>query len=802
MKNVVFFVFILGTIKLAYANEYLIASISKDNNDYRKFNNIMLIGGENNSDQIDLLKPKKIEFGLIVVGSRVKPTKINSLSSYYGLRSSDKEVIYNYLLSVGVESSMASYTSDKIDNGIVHDLECLGERDTCIINNVTTPRFVVDYYNSTLRVFIPPKNFKQEKKQREFLSKEKLHNQLVSNLYVNYDHSYDDSYFIQTKNYLGLGDGYVIGRTNNNQSDNSIEQLEYIYNHNEYSYFAGKSKNSEVYSDIFDGSPLIDKDFFGLGFARTNNLYMSSSSERSLFFFSPTSGIMEVRRGEDIVYQSYINSGRNIIPYTLLPQGSYSVNISVKNGDVTTLSQDDFVFNVNTNIVKQFSPYLRAGELSLGEKKFFAFESGAILPLSNTFSVSANSNIVDNEAFFTSSLSYKNQDLFTSLSYSFGSEQMKTKLNINYKSLSFQLSKQENAIKDNLSFNSIDSLLSNYDNIAASLTAYRRVNDALYLSASALYNKYERYENHNYSYNLDVNYTIFNDTTINVGFTSSTSNQQLTLGINIPITTNERYSQSISNNSTYSSEKLFNNTTSFQHNHKFSSQDSLSFRGTGNYNNDGIKNENDHYGGMSVVYTKNNKFINSSIRLSKVDARESYGANLTTTQIINKHGIFYTRDQGLSSSIYINSPDVRKVKIGEAKLRLNDTHNRPIILSDGKIIHQPGYSFGVFNFTQNAEGIHVKNNAQYENRKISFIPGKYETINFSAVTSGQLLVISQSDSDDTRCVGSACLEKTKIQDGVYQFSLKSDSNVLIINKNSICWSGNLAKSTTKAIICE
>ncbi|MGL4372628.1 MAG: hypothetical protein ACRCS6_02520, partial [Turicibacter sp.] len=245
---------------------------------------------------------KKIKFTVVGTESEYPPVVVNAKVSYYSVIVEERESVYNYLLKIGVNKKYTQEIINVISAGAVHDKDCEGERSTCIVMN-NTLKFVNDYYGDNLRVFLPSNYLSIDKSEPTFIDPNASANQLVSNIYANYDGntSAQDNFFLTADNYLGLGFGYVNLNGILSSNSSSLNSFEYVSDFDKYTLSLGFTGQDNGFYPAKGNSVFLDDDFVGVTFGKTNNLLVNDVGSRSLSFFSPSSGTVEIYRNNEIV---------------------------------------------------------------------------------------------------------------------------------------------------------------------------------------------------------------------------------------------------------------------------------------------------------------------------------------------------------------------------------------------------------------------------------------------------------------------------------------------------------------------
>ncbi|MGL5267434.1 MAG: TcfC E-set like domain-containing protein [Plesiomonas shigelloides] len=754
---------------------------------------------------------KKIQFAVVGTEDEYPPVEVNAKVSYYSVIIDDKKIVSDYLFKVGVSKKYIQDILDAISTGAIHDNECEGERSSCIVINDKL-RFVNDYYGGVLRVFLPSEYVSQNKSESVFINPNSGSNQLVSNIYANYDGntSAQDGFFLTANNYLGLGVGYVNLNGMLSSSSSKLNSFEYIADFDKYTLSLGFSGQDSGFYPARQNSLFLDSDFVGLTLGKTNNLLVNDVGSKSLSFFSPSSGAVEIFRNNKIVYQGYIGSGYQSIPYSSFPLGNYDVDIVVKNNGNVVFNGRNFVSNVNSAANNEFMPYFRAGVLKLnnwqgGYEELGLFEIGASYPLFSGLSAVANGYFVDEKVFYTAGFDYHGDQLRSNIKYTKGDNFSQSRLNIGYRYLSFQLTENSydgKSVKDvekldNFSGDYNYSNVDPYSRLQASLSANIPVTNNYSIYGNAFYSKDRNDELSAYSYSIGGTYRSNKNLSVSVDYTIQDSDNKIGLNFVIPLWDDLSYSSSLS----LSRDKQINNYL----NYNKSITDTVSAAVMVGYNyNQGRSGGSAGDASVSGSLHQYNDYYSGSVRAGWNTYNTNYGFTLNTTQLVNREGVFYTSQGNVKSSLLIKNKGLTGGAIGDVQLfdkgqqsyRQHEIGNETMIYFDGYKQQRIKYQF-------NEDGQFVLDQSFKDKNIMDFSPGRVNVIDVDVVDASQLLVITPKLSvNDLRCDGTGCLSVQEIQQGVFKVLLKPKVDASVYVGNSLCWSGMLEKDKNAVELCE
>ncbi len=812
MRNLFFFIFSFAICDAVYSSD--ISGVPLENGYDIAFNNMKALNNIATRKLNGMLSysVKKIKFTVVGTESEYPPIDVNAKVSYYSVIVEDRQLVFNYLLSIGVNKKYIQEIIDVISTGAIHNKDCEGERSTCIVMNDTL-KFVNDYYGGNLRVFLPSNYLSIEKSEPAFIDPNASANQLVSNIYANYDGntSAQDNFFLTADNYLGLGVGYV--NLNGILSSNSefLNSLEYISDFNKYTFSLGFTGQDNGFYPAKGNSVFLDDDFVGVTFGKTNNLLVNDGSSRSLSFFSPSSGTVEIYRNNGIIYQGYIGSGYQSIPYTSLPLGNYDVDITVKNNGNIVFNGKGLVSNFNRTTNYEFMPYFRAGMLRLrnGTPADYVnkglFEIGASYPLVGGLNAVVNGYFVDSNAFYTIGFDYQGERLYSNIKYTKSDGFYQAKLSIGYSYFNFQLTDGSYNVKSVSEFKNINEFISfrnhdyyipSYSRLQASLSTNIPVTNNYSIYGNGFYFKDRQDKLSSYSYSLGGSYRSSKNINISMDYTIQNKDNKIGVNVIIPLWDELSYSSSLS----LSKNKQINNFLNYSK--RLSDTTSVSLMAGYNYNKD-RDGTSDSYSSISGTLSQYNDYYSASVRAGKNNYNANYGFTFSSTPIFNSEGVYFTSKNNVKSSILIKNKEKTGDSIGDIQLfdKGQKKYNQYSI-DDETMIYLDGYKQQRIKYQFNADGYFFVDASFNNNSVIDLSPGRVKIIDIDVVKSSQVLVITPKlNVDNISCDGNGCLSVEEIQKGIFKVIVKPDVNTKVYVGGELCWSGVLVQEKNAVALC-
>lgn len=813
MRNLFIFMFSFTICGTAYSSD--IAGDSQANSYNIAFNKMKALNATASNKLNGMLSynEKKIKFTIVGTESEYPPIEVNAKVSYYSVIVEDRGLVYDYLLNIGVNKKYIQEIIDVISAGAIHNKDCEGERSTCIVMN-NTLKFVNDYYGDDLRVFLPSNYLSIDKSEPTFIDPNASANQLVSNIYANYDGntSAQDNFFLTADNYLGLGFGYVNLNGILSSNSSSLNSFEYVSDFDKYTFSLGFTGQDNGFYPAKGNSVFLDDDFVGVTFGKTNNLLVNDVGSRSLSFFSPSSGTVEIYRNNEIVYQGYIGAGYQSIPYISLPLGNYDVDITVKNNGNVVFNGRGLVSNFNRTKNNEFMPYFRAGMLRLRNgapddyKDKGLFEIGASYPLVGGLNAVANGYFVDSEVFYTIGFDYQGERLYSNIKYTKGDDFSQAKLNIGYSYFSFQLTDDSynvnsvselGSIKEFIADRNYDYYTYPYSRLQASLSVNIPITNDYSIYGNGFYSKDRQSILSNYSYSLGGTYRSSKNVSVSMDYTIQDRDNKIGVNVIIPLWDDLSYSSSLS----LSQERQINNYLNY--NKRFSDTTSASLMVGYNHNKE-RGGKSDSYSSISGALSQYNDYYSGSVRAGKNNNNANYGFTFSTTQLINNEGVYFTSKNNVKSSILIKNKEKVSDSIGDIQLfdKGQQKYNQYSI-DDETMIYLDGYKQQRIKYQFDGDSYFVVDASFRNDNVIDLSPGRVKVIDVDVVKSNNVLVITPKlNLDSIRCDGYGCLSVEEIQKGVFKVIVKPNVNNKVYVGDELCWSGVLAPDKNAVALCE
>lgn len=789
--------------KLALVNQHLVALYQE--NYLSGIDIVQINDGSNILDQLKL-KPMEMYFSVMGADKMAQPALLKTNAGYYEFRVNEPEKLKAYLTKIRVKPEYIKKIIDEVASGVKHDSSCTGSRSACLLSASENPRYVIDYYENNIRVFLPSNYFQTVGLENStYIMRDRLENQLVTSLYANYNHMdnkgvADDSYFLRTQNYLGLGNGYLNVNATANKVDNEINNFEYINDFGRHTFYAGYVSEPIDHSVLEQNSFFAGKKFLGVGIAKTDNLMLSDERDRVVSFYSPASGIMEILRDGAVIFQGFAQPGMNDVPLSLLPKGIYNIEIRLKNGDAILATDRRNVVNLQTNN-SMFSYYFRYGDLLTNDVDLSLAESGVNIPFSSYgVNLDLSTYLLDErDPYFSVGVSYRKSDDFTiNFKDVYVEDAVKRSLNLVYKSSSIQLTESVGFSK--IADKNISYVVGDRDYKRVGLNLNFPLGNQLMGYGSAYYTLDSETNTTSTDYRVGLSMSTRNGIYAGLDYSFGNINESIFLNLNIPFGSKAN----VNNFTQYNKDKEIDSRALLSYNDNLTDSTRYGLNASVPVINQSGASVDPRVGASLTNYTDK---YNATLHGSFSEPFKEIGATLSTTQLINSSGVFYTSREGVKSALVVEN-DQRDNKVdpnylGKLTLRdystgINSYHN----LMDMTPVYFTDYGRQYVKFDVNEDFKSFRGSDLGNNQMVDLFPGKLRKVNIKVVEVSELVVITpQNDEKNILCLGDGCVSTSKIEKGVIKFQVKSGKNFKVKSGRRDCWDGVLNPSTKKAIIC-
>ncbi|EUD07292.1 TcfC E-set like domain-containing protein [Providencia alcalifaciens] len=764
---------------------------------------VTFASGENlpSSRYANIVIPSEKNVKLIFEG--VSEQIISADMAIDSVKFKDINKLENFFAESGInEKHIKKIINQNNKFGFIHSSKCKGARSECIINSEAID-FVIDYYNSTIRIFISPELLKKSIGEKKILQPNGqlgVVNNISAYYYNQIKGNTSPSYYIRDQGNAGIRSGFIKYNYYRSNSQSQVDDLYYsqaLINDNKI--LLGKAQSSSNFNASSNQSLLANTTMNGMRIGNTNELIDSSYGNKIFRYYSPSDGTLEVRRNGELVYAIASRAGYNDINLSNLPEGQYNADIQIKSATGNIVSSQIVQINNSNSFYTDFSYHVFAGKSSSGNdilnKNQKIIDAGFQLPISSFGATYLGATLLDNDKAISTGINMKNNLGSLSAKLGIGNDNFRyyevnayTKnLSLSYKNSSNNKGwRGENEKND-------DSLFSvNYNlNISSELSL-----STGYMYSSNLINTY----NNDYlsqvlgqAHVVERNKTqsIYSNVFFNIGKGSSiylntnkqlgSNNYNLSLGINIPIGNNFN----------------INNTSYYNDNHRLTNGSTINYSSnitdsTSQTISAGVNIADHNYNSLSYNLSHNNLLFRGSASGYITDnGQKQVTFSGESTQIINKNGVYFTPSFS-NDSAYLIKDNSTKYNVSVKNLSNNSTR---YFDDKTEILSVPTYQKHLV--TSSTDGVDLVFEDRYPKKTemYTLVPGSTVTISQKTIETNSIIVTLKDKKGEyvntASCASNNCISISRLNRGVFKvkhtgssLKIKSDDKLCHIKNNS------------------
>lgn len=278
-------------------------------------------------------------------------------SESFRLLKGQKEDITDFLTQAYVNVDTNKLLQNELSKGVKSSSYCTGRRETCnlTVEGIDDIQYVIIDNESAIRIFVPTRYLSEIMPENRYIETESeqksaiiMDHGLNMSSYYNgeLDYSYSNDFI------AGFYGGYFSGDITYNNSDNDSfmsDSVAYNYLNNNHrvsvGYHSGYSEKVWNSTRLLDTSENVEVISFDFG--NTSELkYRNSNLSKRLYFSSPSSGRLEVKRddGKTLLVKN-ISTGQNYITYSELPRGIYGIDLMIKSAGKVVFQEKYNIYN-------------------------------------------------------------------------------------------------------------------------------------------------------------------------------------------------------------------------------------------------------------------------------------------------------------------------------------------------------------------------------------------------------------------------------------------------------------------------
>lgn len=710
------------------------------------------------------------------------------------------EAFSQFLKEIGIKANHIQtiiVQNDKM--GFMHSDKCKGSRSTCMMESEGID-FVIDYYNSAVRLFVSPQLLQQSSGEKSILrlnGDASLVNNLSVYYYNNIHKQSSPSYYLREQGRLGGGNGYVDYNTYFSDAQSQVNTLSYtraLMTDNKIR--VGREQSGANFNASSAQSLLSNTSATGVRIGTASELVDSSYGQKRFRYYSPSSGTLEVRRNGELVYAIATQAGYGDINLANLPVGQYNADIQIKSPTGDIVSTQTVPINNTSSFDRDFSYHVFVGksqsenEITSADERLM--DVGAQFPLTPLSAVYLGTTVMGDDKAASVGFNVKHDLLTFTGKAGVGNNQFRYYEANAYRdnlSLSYRKSQSGEGWRGRQEKNNNESFSVNYNlNITSNLSL-----STGYTYSSNLINTYnndylsqvlgqthlvDTASTKSVFANLFYNFTNGSSFYLNGNKDLNQNNYSLSLGLSIPLSDNVHLS-----NTTYydNSHQVRNSSTlNYRHNLTKTTSQTLSVgadiaKETSGSLSYGLSHYNTLLHGTGSVYLNN-------------QGQKQLSFSGESTQVINSNGLnfvpYYSPD-----SAYVVRDKSANYDVSVRDLSDNSTR---YFDADTPIMRVPTYHKLLI--SSNTEGSNQVFKDRYAKKTdmYTLVPGSSAVMAHKTFeTNGVIVTVKKHNGEFAKsasCVSDDCISVSRLNNGVFKvkytgagFVMKADEEQCQVN---------------------
>ncbi|EKC2495463.1 TcfC E-set like domain-containing protein [Salmonella enterica] len=753
-----------------------------------------------------------------VIFDGVTEAELSADISLDSVRFENNEKFRAFLKSAGVRDNyLEKILQQNRNGGFVHSANCKGARSECVVISKGID-FVIDYYNSTVRLFVAPELLRQSSGDVSYLVLNGGPG-LVNNLSAYYYDSfgrYEPSYYIRDQGVSGYGGGFI--RYNLYRSDyrNTVDDL--YYNHTlgaGSKILIGRMQSSVNFNPSSMQSLLSDVPMTGLRLGTADEQVDHSYGKRFFRYYSPANGTVEVHRNGELVYATATRAGYGEINQEKLPAGQYNAFVVVKNTSGDIISSQNVLINNSGAFNNNFAWHFFAGRSDAYYNNFAREEqkiidAGFQIPVSTFSAAYLGGTVIEKNSIFSTGAILKNEHISTSVKAGFGNDNFHYyELNSYLDNLSVSWKKVSTGKKwgdqhtksDNTTFSASYNV-----GLSSQLSAsmgYTYSSGLIYnLLPDESYTNDRTYEKRHSApsylsvsksifasvyYNFDNGSTLYVNANRDVG----SENYGVSFGVSIPLGEHVRIS-SVSN---YNNDgKLTNNSTVDYSNMLsdswFQTISAGTYMADTGYNTltYNIAHNSDVFRGSAYIYATD-----------KGQRQASLSAD--STQVINGSGIYFAPSSWQDSAFITRA---RGANYDVSVRNMTDNTTRYPDAGTG-VISVPSYNkILVTSDTDSSRFVFSDRQSKHTNI-LSMVPGSSFVISGKTISTNTVIMTLRNEKGEyalsASCTDDSCISVSRLSQGVFKVKY-TGTGFTVRSGNAQCYADNVRNAKFISVNCD
>ncbi|UKA03999.1 TcfC E-set like domain-containing protein [Photobacterium damselae] len=290
----------------------------------------------------------------VIIAGDLKGTIVNASVNYesFTLLPSGREELSHYLEQQMLKKEAIEDIISTLNSGVSANPGCVSNYEECVVSpGINGVSYLFDLDNNLLKMFVSPELISNSSSATEYYSPVKSDIALInkSNLYIDSDLESEPTMTFSNETLLGLPVGYVFADTQYSDKNKTFDVYSAYYD-TEYGPNKIRLGKVDTSSLSFNTTDFLandaNYDSVGLFWGSSYNLAKTQGGNvQKIFYFAPQNGLLEVYKGDRLLFTKNVAQGRQSILYSDLPSGAYNITIKLKVGSQLAFEENRQVIN-------------------------------------------------------------------------------------------------------------------------------------------------------------------------------------------------------------------------------------------------------------------------------------------------------------------------------------------------------------------------------------------------------------------------------------------------------------------------
>lgn len=727
-----------------------------------------------------------------VIFDGVTESALEANFSLDSVQFTNNDKLSEFLKNAGLrESVIEDIVRQNEHSGFRHSPLCQGDRSQCIPASKNVD-FVIDYYQKAVRIVASPDNLNSASGEKSFVTLNGGPG-LVNNISAYYYDSLDSQeplYYLRDKGVAGAGAGFF--RYDIFRSNDQTEVYDLNYNHAlpaGNKVLLGRTLGSSTFNPSSQQSIISDVPLSGIRLGTAEELVDRSYGERVLNFYSPTNGVVEVRKQGALIYATGTNAGYNELNLANLPAGQYNALIEVKAPSGAIVSSQNVLVNNTGTFSSDFSWHLSGGRSTAQYNDFAAkdemiVETGVQFPLGTLSALYLGTAFIEDNSLYSTGLLFKSEKTSVSAKAGAGTHGFRYYELSSYMdnlSLSWRRILSDEGWNNQKHRNSSTNLSVSYSvnpfsdmSLSAGYMYSSSQNPYTYMggftgdmnSPVATYYKGE-YKTESAFLNAYYNFTGGSTVYLSGNKELGNDNYTISLGFSIPLGSDYR----LSNITSFNNDQLINSSTA-----EYSSQ--LSERWTHSISA-GAQLARENYSSLSYNLSHNSPVYRGSGYFYTTDkGQKQVRLSAESTQVISSEGIHFSPGSWMDTAFVIRG---KGADYDIAVKNMSDNSTR-YLNPESEIVSVPAYQkINVKSDTGGSQFVFADRLTRSSETR-ALVPGSVVVVDKETIsTQSTIVTLKNADGKfalSATCGSESCLSLSRLSQGVFRVKYTGNHFVL------------------------